>query len=137
MSTLGPKLPLQARGANSLRLSAWFPGDDLTGCESTFVLRSLVDGLPSGSAVLTVSSDDGDGQLTISDSTVAGTVGGASFAVGDPVVVLELDPDTIESVAVGVYLYEWKLIWPNVGSIQRKDPIAYGTFERMPTINPS
>ena len=129
----GANLPLRVRGENSLRLTCYFPGSDLAGCVSTFVIRDLSSGVPS-TVRLTITSADEE-ELVLSDATEAGSAGGGSWAVGDGVATLDVDPATIEAIPAGTYSYEWKLIFPAVGEYQRKQPISFGIFERLNTIN--
>lgn len=130
----GAYAPIRTRGENSLRVTYYAPGVDFTGCVSTFVVRDLTAGVPTGSDRLLITSDDED-ELVIGEATEAGTFGGVAIAVGDPAIVLDIDPATIEAIPVGTYSYEWKITWPAEGGFQRKTPIAYGSFVREATIN--
>lgn len=131
----GIHAPIRIQGELSLRGSYYLPGIDLTGCVSVFVIRNLVNGQPLGAARLSVSSEDGDGQLTVGQVATAGTYGGKPVPVGAGVVTIDLDPATIEAIPVGTYVYGWKIIWPASGGLQRKTPISYGAFVRETTIN--
>lgn len=130
----GGHAPIRVRGENSLRATIYAQGKDLTGCVSTFVVRALVDGVPSGADVLLITSDDAE-ELVIGETSAGVTFGSETIAEGTPTITLDIDPATIEAIPVGTYAYEWKILWPVDGSRQRKEPICYGSFVREHTIN--
>lgn len=130
----GGHAPIRIRGENSLRGTIYAREKDLSGCVSTFVVRALVSGVPSGADVLLITSEDAE-ELVIGETSEGMTFGSETVAVGTPTITLDIDPATIEAIPVGTYAYEWKITWPPDGDRQRKEPIAYGSFVREPTIN--
>jgi hypothetical protein len=121
-------------GKTTFRRQSLYPGVSIAGCVASYMVRALVNGVPSGAAVLTKTSGT-DAELSISHTAVAQTIGAVAVPVGSGVITLELYETTTEALPVGEYLHELKLIWPESGGVQRKEPIFYGTLRRVPTIN--
>lgn len=121
-------------GKTTFRRQAFYPGVSITGCVASYMVRALVNGVPTGAAVLTKTSGT-DAELTVANTSTAQTIKGVEIPSGSGVITLELYDATTEALAVGEYAHELKLIWPESGGVQRKDPIFYGTLRRVPTIN--
>lgn len=130
----GIRIPISFRGKNTFRRLFYYPEVDLTGCVVSFQIRDLdVAGLPT---TLRLGLTSGfEPQLTLSQIASAETIDGKTLPAGTWLVTLELSAATTEAIPFGDYLYEWKIIWPAVGDVSRKEPIAWGPLKRLKTIN--